>query len=178
LAKDSDEYKLTLNGGGLNLTRTVSEATAQQIVGLVLGGAAAVPATAAGAQPGVNGQPQSSHGLTPKAFLVLKRPATDVERVSCLAWFLTNERNVPAFKTKVLTDLNREAAQFKLSNPSATARNAVNDGYLAAAGGGQKQITARGEALVEALPDRDKVKAALEAHPARRRKPSAKKAKK
>lgn len=172
MANDKDEIKLVLEGGGLKLTRTVSEAVAHQIVALVLSGVAApAPATGGVYSP-------TPQGLTPKAFIALKRPATDIERVACLAWFLTNERSTPAFKTKELTELNREAAQFRLSNASATARNAVNDGYLAAAGGGQKQITARGDALVAALPDRDKVKAALEAHPTRRRKVTVKKAKK
>src|SRR6516164_5632568 len=54
------------------------------------------------------------------------------------------------------------------ANISATARNAVAQGLLASAGGGQKQITERGEAVVGALPDRDKVKAALEEYKIRK----------
>jgi len=177
MTKEKSEYKLTLSGDGLNLSRSVAEATAQQIVALVLGGSAA-PNTfsqTSRAQPEIGG----AHGSNPKAFMAVKRPATDMERVTCLAYFLTREKNISAFKTKELTELNRDAAQPKFSNVSATARNAVSDGYLAAAGGGQKQITARGEALVEALPDRERVKEALEKFPkARRRKPQTKKVKK
>jgi hypothetical protein len=77
-----------------------------------------------------------------------------------------------------LIDLNTEAAQPKMSNASVAARNAVQNQYLSLAGGGRKQITARGEAVVKALPDRDKVKSALEGHRVRkRRKPRARKAK-
>jgi hypothetical protein len=105
----------------------------------------------------------------PKTFMTAKRPQTDMERVTCLAFYLTHNRKTPAFKTKDLTDLNTEAAQQKLSNPSATARNAVAQGYLSLAGGARKQITARGEALVTALPDKDKVQAAMAEHPVRKR---------
>ena len=48
---------------------------------------------------------------TPKAFLLEKRPATDVERVTCLAYYLTHFRNLPEFKTKDITQLNAEAAR-------------------------------------------------------------------
>ena len=175
MSKENDTYKLSLSGDGLDLKRSIGETIAQQIVALVLGG---MPQSFATVSP--SGTPPSSgslHGSNPKQFMATKRPATDMERVTCLAYFLTHERNTAAFKTKELTELNREAAQPKLSNASATARNAVSDGYLAAAGGGQKQITARGDALVEALPIRDQVKEALEKYPkARRRKPQSKKA--
>jgi hypothetical protein len=180
MAKAKDEVKLTLDGGGLTLTRMVSDAVAQQIVSLVLGGPVAQPQLVAPAGAGfIPAGAAGEQGGNPKNFMSQKRPATDIERVTCLAWFLTNERNTPAFKTKDLTEINRDAAQPRFSNLSATARNAVSEGYLAPAGGGQKQITARGDAFVVALPDRDKVRAALELLPkSKRRKPSAKKVKK
>lgn len=172
---DGDEFHLTLRGGGLSLDRKVSEAVAQHIVAVVMGGSAAsTPATPLAGGFGLGSTAQAG---TPKAFLAQKRPATDIERVTCLAWYLDKARSTPSFKTKELTKLNQEAAQPKLSNVSATARNAVSDGLLAPSGGGQKQITARGEALVDALPDRERVKAALELHPKKKRKPSIKKAK-
>ena len=58
---------------------------------------------------------------------------------------------------------------FKLSNASFAARNAVNNQYLAPAGGGKKQISPRGEAIVKALPDRIAVAAALKSYPVRSR---------
>jgi len=112
----------------------------------------------------------SNSGLTPKAFLAEKRPRTDVERVVCLAYFFTHSRATPTFKTKDLTELNKEAAQPKFSNAAFAVTNANNGAYLAPAGGGQKQITARGEAIVEALPDPEKVRAALEAYPLKSKK--------
>jgi hypothetical protein len=115
-------------------------------------------------------------GSTPKAFLTGKRPSTDVERIACLAYYLTHHRNTAHFKTKDISALNTEAAQPKLSNAAFAVKNATQQSkYLAPAGKGQKQITALGEAVVAALPDRDAVKAALTAHPKGRRKRGAKK---
>lgn len=105
---------------------------------------------------------------TPKSFLVEKRPVTDVERVTCLAYYLAHYRDTPQFKTKLLTKLNTEASQPKFSNAAVSVQNAtVQNQFLSQAGAGSKQITARGEALVESLPDQEKVKAALQAIPLR-----------
>jgi hypothetical protein len=107
---------------------------------------------------------------TPKQFLAAKAPQTDVERIAVLAFYLTRARDTPHFATKELSDLNTEAAGPRFSNASYAASNATKrSGLLAAAPGGKKQITARGEALVEALPDRQAVTAALDAMPARPR---------
>jgi hypothetical protein len=168
------EYSLKLTGSGILIDKIVSEPIALQIVKLVMGDASA--AAGAGAEGARGGASAGSAGSaakpvdtsTPKAFMTAKLPKTDMERVTCLAYYLTHSRNTQAFKTNELTTLNTEAAGGRLSNVSATARNAVTHGYLSAAGQGRKQIASRGEALVEALPDRDKVAAALEAHPARK----------
>jgi hypothetical protein len=109
-------------------------------------------------------------GGTPaaKTFMVEKRPSTDVERVTCLAYYLTHYRDTPQFKSKQLAELNKEAAQPKFSNTAVAVKNAtVQNQYLSPAAEGNKQITARGEAIVEGLPDQEKVKAALQAIPLR-----------
>lgn len=124
-----------------------------------------VPRGSGLSQPGLR-----ESALTPKAFMVQKKPYTDVERVACLAYYLAHQRAAQQFKTKDITKLNAEAAQPKLSNPTVAVRNATNQNqYLTSAGKGFKQITPRGEALVGALPNREKVKAALEEHALARR---------
>lgn len=128
------------------------------------------PNTASAAGAGAAGT--STSGLTPKQFMAQKKASTDAERITCLAYFMTHHRDTQQFKTKDLTILNTQAAGLKFSNPAVAVNNASLSGYLAAAGGGAKQITARGEALVEALPDRERVKAAMEENPVRRRKVS------
>ena len=87
-----------------------------------------------------------------------------------MAYYLTKYRDMPEFKTKDLTELNKQtAAARRLSNPPRAVNHATDTyRFLSAAGGGKKQITTLGEAVVEALPDREKVKAALAEHKPRR----------
>ena len=109
---------------------------------------------------------QGTLALTPKQFLLEKRPKLEVERVTCLAYYLTHFRDTPEFKTKEITLLNREAAQPPLGNPAMAVSNAAHlSQYLVATSGGKKQLTSRGEALVDALPDRERVRETLEANP-------------
>lgn len=184
-AKSPDEYALTLSGGGININTVVDARVARQIVNLAMGAPAGTPAlNAPPSPPSPPGSPASAVGkgafqsMTPKEFMVAKAPTTDVERVACLAYYQTNIRNGQTFKTEDLTALNREAAQSPISNPTRAVANATSqNAYLAPAGEGSKQITAKGEAVVEALPDRNAVAAAIDAHPARRRRKKSKKKK-
>lgn len=107
--------------------------------------------------------------VSPKEFIREKQPSTDVDRVACLAYYLTHYRETPQFKTLDISKLNTEAAQIKFSNVSFAVTNATNAGYLAAAGKGNKQLTSFGEDFVNALPDRGKTKAVREKQ--RRRRP-------
>jgi hypothetical protein len=136
---------------------------------------------AVGSGAGIAGRTQfgaggvgSSNGTgdlgTPKQFLARKAPKTDVERITVLAYYLTHARETPHFETKDLSDLNTDAAGPRFSNAAYTASNATKkNGFLTGAPGGKRQITARGEALVEALPDREAAKAALESMPGKPR---------
>lgn len=100
--------------------------------------------------------------MSPKEFLLEKQPRTDVERVACLAYYLTHYRGSPHFRTLDLSVLNTEAAQPKFANTANSANNAVKLGYLVPSTKGQRQLSAVGERFVRALPDRDAAKAALE----------------
>ena len=91
--------------------------------------------------------------LSPKDFLVQKKPKTDVERVACLAYYLTHYRNIAHFKTMDISKLNTEAAQLKFSNASNSVNNAVKSAFLVPAVRGSKQISAAGEKFVDHLPD-------------------------
>ena len=96
--------------------------------------------------------------LTAKDFLHEKQPKTDVERVTCLAYYLARYRDTRQFKTIDISKLNTEAAQVKLANASTTINNATKSGYLVAATRGMKQISANGEKYVEALPNQTAAK--------------------
>ena len=107
--------------------------------------------------------------MSPKEFMLDKRPRTDVERIVTLAYYLTHYRATPHFKTLDLSKLNTEAAQTKFSNAAKSVDNAAAAGLLVPAGKGQKQISAIGELYVQALPDREAARAAI-AHARRKRK--------
>jgi hypothetical protein len=132
------------------------------------GGAVASVAAANGTQSSGESSP-----LPPKDFMAHKKPKSAVERFACLGYYLTHYRDTRTFKTRDLIDLNTEAAGPKHANPSRDVDNADrSSGFLVTAGAATKQLTVRGEALVEALPDREAVKRALEDHPHKRRRTS------
>jgi hypothetical protein len=157
-------YKLSLVGGDITVKdRQISEDVARKIIVIIMGGDVTVAVHEHG---GHDSSRVATLGgaLTPKQFMTQKRPSSELERITCLAYYLTHNRSTPAFKTRDITKLNTEAAQPAFSNAAVFARNAVQSEWLSKAGGGSKQITALGEAVVEALPDRDKVKAAIESN--------------
>jgi hypothetical protein len=107
----------------------------------------------------------SFDGITPKQFLKIKKPASELQRIVCLAFYLTHAQAKRHFKTQDLTALNTEAAGGKFSNPSATVRNATSQsGFFAPAPKGTKQITVLGEDYVNALPDQDAAKTVVLSH--------------
>lgn len=114
---------------------------------------------------------------TPKQFMLEKRPQTDVDRIACLAYYLTHYRDQPQFKTLDLSRLNTEAAQVKLSNPAKAVDNAAQAHLLVQAGQGKKQVSSIGEVYVQALPDRVAARQAAAELRNRRSKPKPRSAK-
>jgi hypothetical protein len=107
--------------------------------------------------------------ISPKQFMVEKQPKTDVEKVACLAYYLTHYRDTPHFKTLDISKLNTDAAQVKFSNPTVAVENAVKTHYLVPATKGNKQLGSMGEQFVQALPDREKARAIMTTARPRRR---------
>lgn len=99
--------------------------------------------------------------MSPKDFLMEKAPKTDVERIACLAYYLTHYRATPHFKTLDISMLNTEAAQPKFSNTAYSTNNAVKLNYIVPSSKGQRQLSALGERFVQALPDREAAKEVL-----------------
>lgn len=107
--------------------------------------------------------------MSPKEFLIEKEPHTDVEKVACLAYYLTHYRDTQHFKTIDISKLNTEAAQRKFSNATKAIANAMRSGYLVPSTKGHKQLSAAGELFVQALPDRNAAREAMsKAHPRRK----------
>ncbi len=108
-----------------------------------------------------NSRPVGDPG-SPKAFMKAKKPTSEMQRIVCLAYFLTHYRDQPNFKTQNLTALNTEAAGVKFSNPAAFVDNATRQSKLLAPSiKGHKQITTLGDEIVEALPNQEAVKAIM-----------------
>lgn len=107
--------------------------------------------------------------MSPKEFVIEKQPRTDVERIACLAYYLTHYEDTPSFKTLDLSKLNTRAAQPKFTNAAQVAKNAVTSGYLVPSSKGHRQLGAAGEQFVRALPDREAARTAMAAARPKRR---------
>jgi hypothetical protein len=99
--------------------------------------------------------------MSPKDFLRDKKPTSDVDRVACLAYYLTHYRDNPHFKTVDISALNVEAAQPKFTNASVSVDNARAKGLIVASIKGKKQLSAKGESYVDLLPDANAAKSSL-----------------
>lgn len=134
---------------------------------------AEAPVAAPRQQPTHSGTTSSpfseDRGASPKEFLRDKKPASDVERVACLAYFLTHHRDTPHFKTVDISALNTEAAQPKFSNASMAVDNATKSGLLVQANKGNKQLSASGEHYVQLLPDREAAREMIKSSNIRRK---------
>jgi hypothetical protein len=115
--------------------------------------------------------------FTPKEFINQKKPQTIAERIACLAFYLAHYRNTSSFGSAEIESLNTEAAQSSI-NRSRDVDNARRLGYLVPAADGKKQISAKGEEFVNALPDRGAVKSVRSNHQTPRRRKSSNGAKK
>jgi hypothetical protein len=118
--------------------------------------------------PGAGSPPPGTTGnikdLSAKDFLKQKQPRTDLERFTCLAYYLTHAQGITQFSTRDVTKLNGEAHGPNFTNAAATAQNGMKQSrFFSKAGGGKKRITTLGEAVVEALPSAEAVKEALSA---------------
>lgn len=152
--------------GALAYEGEISLAIAHQILGIAINGVS-TPAVQNNAFSAV---PDAKAGATAKSFIATKRPKTDVEKIACLAFFLTHYTSTARFKTADLERVATEAA-IDISNFPRAVDNATRQSkFLAKAGTGTKQITILGESVVEALPDRDAVATVLKEKPPRRRK--------
>jgi len=96
-----------------------------------------------------------------KSFLSHKQPENFYERVACLVYYLDKFNGKPEVGTNDITKANTDARSSKLTNPAVFVKHATHTyGYLTSLGKRKFAISARGEAVVEALPDREQVEAA------------------
>lgn len=106
---------------------------------------------------------------TIKDFVINKKPGTDAERVTCLAFFLTHMDGRESFATSDLSKANQQARLPPLSNAALAVRRAAKAGLLTKQRDGALQLSALGETFTHALPDRSAAKASLRDSPMRAR---------
>jgi hypothetical protein len=164
LPEDSNEVAVV--AGILSQLRSLDSATRERIILTVatffgVGVRATSSAIAQHASQSQTSTFSEDRSISSKQFMLEKQPKTDVEKVVCLAYYLTHYRDTPHFKTLDISKLNTEAAQVKFSNPSVALENAAKMNYLVPATKGNKQISALGEQFVQALPDRERAKAIM-----------------
>ena len=80
-------------------------------------------------------KPEKISTLTPKEFIRAKAPKSDVQRVACLAFYLTHARSTPHFRIVDLGSLNTEAAGPNMNMTRATDNATRKNNYLAAGEG-------------------------------------------
>ncbi len=174
-------FRVKLTGPGINLDAPVSELQAKMVLNIAFAPASVSDSGAGMAALDAPSVPQGIHAgvsQSPRDFIALKNPMTEQERITCLAYYLYKFRKVEKFSSKELRDVNSLAAQPRFNNISYTARDAATTGYLASVGGGKKMLSALGERIVDAMPDRGKVADTLKKFGKKnRRKPTARTAK-
>jgi hypothetical protein len=130
------------------------------------GAPAGTPAPA----PQIPATPGTRDNMAAKKFLAAKNPESDIQRVSCLAYYLAKYEGTHAFKTPDLDALNKAAAGGVFPNIKKASDNAIAAGFLAPAGEGRRQLAQKGEAVVDALPDQAAARTAAKAQKVRQRK--------
>jgi len=150
--------------------RGLDDTTRQRVLGWANAKYAGL--SASGEAPAVSGSGthanHSNAAASMESFLAAKRPESFYERVACLAYYLEKIAGRADLKTLDITRANTEAHLSKMPNPAFVYHAASSYGFLMRLGGGRLTISKRGEALVEALPDRARVRQALEQYPFRR----------
>jgi hypothetical protein len=105
-----------------------------------------------------------------RSFVTEKNPKNFYQRVACIAYFLEKSRGLSELKNADINAANDEGRLGKLSNVAQFVRDATRKyGFLASVGHGKVGLSPRGEALVSALPDQERVKEALAAMPMRKK---------
>ena len=116
-----DEEEIRVLTVVLNNLRHVSADARERILqtagtyfGLKLGTASS-PTASNRALSGPGTSYSEDRAISPKEFVLQKQPRSDVDKVACLAFYLTHYRDTPHFKTLEISKLNTEAAQVPSS---------------------------------------------------------------
>ena len=105
-----------------------------------------------------------------KSFVAQKRPDGFYERIACLVYHLEKSQGETEISTKKIVQANSDARLSKMTNPSVFIKHTIHTyGYLTSLGKRKFALSARGEAVVDALPERARVDETLVANPFRKK---------
>jgi hypothetical protein len=100
-----------------------------------------------------------------RTFLASKKPTNSYEQVACLAYWMERNDKKDELTIADFHQAKKDARVVGLSNVPRSVRHAKSTyGFLTSLGRGKYGISPRGEAVVEALPNREMVTAALAEH--------------
>ncbi len=95
----------------------------------------------------------------PRAFIRLKKPTTDVQRVACLGYYLVQTTGQQGFTSKAISTAHTDSGGSNVNITRALDNATRAAKYLSNRGPREKQLTTLGEDVVNALPDQAAVKA-------------------
>jgi|SRR5438067_8966352 len=94
-----------------------------------------------------------------RAFIRLKKPTTDVQRVACLGYYLVQTTGQHGFTSKAISTAHTDSGGSSINMTRALDNATRQAKYLSNRGPREKQLTTLGEDVVDALPDQAAVKA-------------------
>ena len=110
----------------------------------------------------------------PRAFMRIKNPSTDTQRIACLAYFLVHTTGKLGFSSKEIREANTNSGGTSINLTRALDNATRKTKYLSKRGPREKQLTTLGEDIAVALPDQQAVRD-IEATAGSRRKGAKKK---
>ncbi len=104
-------------------------------------------------------QPNDQRDTDIKSFLKKKDPKNKYQQVAVLAYFLKKNSGTDEVNKEIIESANTQAGGRTIDDITATLNDAkLKYGFFGAGSGGKKILLAYGEDIVEALPDKEKVK--------------------
>jgi hypothetical protein len=98
-----------------------------------------------------------------RAFIRIKKPSTDVQRVACLGYYLSQTTGQHGFSSKDVAKAHTDSGGSAINMTRALDNATRASKYLSNRGKREKQLTTLGEDVVNALPDQAAVNAVEEA---------------
>ena len=117
-------------------------------------------------QTGAPAKHQQQPATDIKGFVAQKHPDGFYERIACLVYHLEKSQGKSEIGRQDIVQANSDARLSKMTNSTVFVKHATHTyGYLTSLGKRKLALSARGEAVVDALPDRAAVEQALASNP-------------